>query len=156
MGVCCSREEGELSNMKQRNTRLERPPHDGYDDNDQPVVKKNQKQAVNANMQMQSDDIDVDATLRYLKEQDEEEWKNVEVPSEIKIKLHHHELIKMSDINDDTWQCNGTQLFERGCHGGITDYYQTKGVEGWRCPDEICDFDICKTCIQYTIHQDKQ
>jgi hypothetical protein len=63
------------------------------------------------------------------------------------IKLHNHTLHKMEDINDDTWACNGIELFTTGCYGNITDFHQTAGVEGWRCPIEECDFDICKKCV---------
>lgn len=74
------------------------------------------------------DDIDVDATLKYLKEKDEEEWKQIEVPPEVTIKYHHHELHRMLDTNDNTWACNGIELFEKGCYGGITDFFQVTGV----------------------------
>ena len=99
------------------------------------------------------DDFDVEAPLKYLNEKDEDEWKQIEVPPEVTIKHHPHELHKMLDINDNTWACNGIELFDKGCYGGITDFYQVAGVQGWRCPDEACDFDICKACVQYTLYQ---
>lgn len=59
----------------------------------------------------------------------------------------------MTDLNDDTWMCNGIEMFPKGCYGGITDFHQTRGVAGWRCPDEDCDFDICVSCVQHTMHE---
>ena len=39
------------------------------------------------------------------------------------IKLHNHTLHKMEDIEDDSWACNGIELFKTGCYGGITDFH---------------------------------
>ena len=61
----------------------------------------------------------------------------------------------MDTNEDDQWACNGMNMFKEGCVGGITDFYQTKGIWGWRCQYEECDFDICQACVQYTLYQEK-
>ncbi len=90
-------------------------------------------------------------------------WLKIEVPQKIKILLHKHELEAMPNTDNDEWMCNGHVLFKTGCHSGINAYHQTMGVQGWTCPvppphpdDEGCDFDICKTCIQYVMHAERQ
>ena len=72
----------------------------------------------------------------------------------MKIDIHEHELYQhpLEEINNDNWACNGMELFENGCYGGITAYGQTSGVEGWICPlgdprGAECDFDLCKSCV---------
>ena len=61
---------------------------------------------------------------------------------------HEHELLAMPSTDDNEWMCNGKVLFKTGCYGGIDDFYQTRGIQGWSCPvGGDCDFDICKACI---------
>ena len=83
-------------------------------------------------------------------------WVKVQVPRKVKVNLHEHEILQMADCNDDTWACDGMNLFRTGCHNGITDYYQTKGIWGWECPDEECDFQICKACVQYSMYVEQE
>ena len=83
--------------------------------------------------------------------EEDKPWLKIKVPKRCKIDLHEHSLTKMPNTEDDQWACNGIEVFKTGCYGGITDFYQTKGIKGWRCPIEECDFDICKTCVQYSI-----
>ena len=82
------------------------------------------------------------------------EWEHLSISDKIKISVHDHQLQKMKDINDNTWKCDGSVVFKQGCYGGITDFYQTAGVQGWSCPKEECDFDICLSCVQYTKYVD--
>ena len=83
-------------------------------------------------------------------------WKKIKVSKKVKISLHEHELHKNPDKEDNEWACNGIEVYEHGCKSGITDFYQTRGIRGWKCPIDECDFDICKACIQYSIYQDNK
>ena len=87
---------------------------------------------------------------------DDKPWFKITVQPKTKITLHEHELFCMASTDDDAWMCNGLELFKTGCYGGINDYGQTGGVQGWSCPIEKCDFDICKTCVQYTIWAEQE
>ena len=90
-------------------------------------------------------------TQTYVQD-DDKPWLKVTVGPRVKMGLHEHEIFAMPDLDDDEWACNGIEIFKTGCYGGITDFHQTRGIQGWRCPIEDCDFDICKTCVQYTLY----
>jgi hypothetical protein len=96
--------------------------------------------------------------LSYIKEEESEQkpWLKIKVPTKVKVALHEHELHAMPNIDDDEWACNGINMFTKGCYGGITDFYQTKGIQGWRCPIDECDFDICVTCIQHSLYEERK
>ena len=49
----------------------------------------------------------------------------------------------------DRWQCNGSELFIDGCKGGIDEYDFHETVNGWSCPDNEHDFDICEACVRF-------
>lgn len=53
-----------------------------------------------------------------------------------------HDLLYMGPV-DDGWACDGRHE-ERGCASGITDYFQTDGMERFEC--RICDYDLCQKC----------
>ena len=84
-------------------------------------------------------------------------WKAIPIPDKVKVNCHPHELHKFTDTTQDDWMCNGIEIYEGGCYSGITDFHQTTGIMGWRCPFDECDFDICIECIQYDKYiQEKQ
>ena len=72
-------------------------------------------------------------------------WKDIEIGDKIKVFWHPHELTKHPQNWNSGWACDGTKRFVK-CQSGITGFYQTKGLDGWRC--QPCDFDLCKKCVQ--------
>ena len=42
------------------------------------------------------------------------------------------------------WACDGRKL-SKGYLGGITGFYQTEHIQGYRCGS--CDFDLCMMCM---------
>jgi len=59
----------------------------------------------------------------------------------------------------ENWMCDGKVILKGGCKSKITDFFQTKGIQGWQCmkfidkkgggteDDDECNFDICKKCL---------
>eukprot|EP00929_Paragymnodinium_shiwhaense_P021717 TRINITY_DN14093_c0_g1_i2.p1 TRINITY_DN14093_c0_g1~~TRINITY_DN14093_c0_g1_i2.p1 ORF type:complete len:1167 (-),score=203.12 TRINITY_DN14093_c0_g1_i2:577-4077(-) len=61
-------------------------------------------------------------------------------------------LVRVAAPNDG-WGCDGR--FERdGCESGITDYYQTEGLDRWEC--RRCDYDLCTKCHDRQLRCNRQ
>jgi len=45
----------------------------------------------------------------------------------------------------DGWGCDG-RFQPGGCRSGITGYFQTRGVDRYRC--DVCDYDLCRKCVE--------
>jgi len=57
-----------------------------------------------------------------------------------------HEMNFLGGDGDcDGWGCDG-RFRAGGCKSGITGYFQTRGVDRYRC--QSCDFDLCKKCVE--------
>jgi len=54
---------------------------------------------------------------------------------------HNHVLVLCE--SDNGWVCDGMKQ-PGGCHSGITNFHQTKGILRYRCKD--CDYDLCQLC----------
>ena len=54
-------------------------------------------------------------------------------------------LVKHPDNHSGTWDCDRVEGVNY-CLSGLTGFYQSKGIAGWRCSK--CDFDICIKCAQ--------
>ncbi|CDW81565.1 soss complex subunit b1 [Stylonychia lemnae] len=144
MGSCCARED--QSNIQ---VIVKKPTY-------QAALKEPTSYFEDYTPDLGNDNDKSFSSIKLSHEEDVQPWKKIEVMQRAIIKLHDHTLHKMEDLNDDEWACNGIELFEKGCYGGITDFHQTQGVEGWKCPIEECDFDICKTCVQHTLWEEAQ
>lgn len=68
-----------------------------------------------------------------------------EINKSYKASVHQHDLICLGKSDEDDWLCDGKNY--GGCMSGITGFYQTKGVERFRCDD--CNFDLCKNCMDF-------
>ncbi|CDW86892.1 UNKNOWN [Stylonychia lemnae] len=77
-----------------------------------------------------------------------EDWSKIEIEEKIKVDWHPHPLKKRLTTESNGWACDGKKQFVK-CLSGITGFYQTAGVEGWKCPP--CDFDLCKKCVQVSL-----
>ena len=69
-----------------------------------------------------------------------------EINHAYKTSVHKHNLVFLGKNTDGDWKCDGTKL-ETKCLSNITDFYQTKGHERFRC--ELCDFDLCRNCMDF-------
>ena len=70
-----------------------------------------------------------------------------ELNKSYKASIHRHPLKYLNKTGEyDGWLCDGKKQ-KGGCLSGITDFYQTKGFERFRC--ESCDFDLCRNCMDY-------
>ena len=69
-----------------------------------------------------------------------------EINNYYKVSVHSHPLIFLGVSDRDDWLCDGKDLKEK-CLSNLTDFYQTKGVERFRC--EICNYDLCKNCMDF-------
>jgi len=58
-----------------------------------------------------------------------------------------HELEKMPPISNG-WACDGRDE-AWGCKSGITNYFQTTGLERYEC--RICNFDLCTKCHDFLV-----
>ena len=66
----------------------------------------------------------------------------------MKVEWHPHELKKRPNNQYNGWACDGKKHFVH-CVSGITGFYQTGGMDGWRC--QPCDFDLCTKCVQVSL-----
>jgi hypothetical protein len=62
-----------------------------------------------------------------------DEIRNIHLADRLKVSKHEHELVKREQTGMSGWACDGRKIFKM-CQGGITDFYQTAGVECWNCP----------------------
>ena len=65
---------------------------------------------------------------------------------------HYHNLKRLGKSEKVNWLCEGKN-FSGGCFSGITGFYQTKGVERFRCDE--CNFDLCRNCMNYYLKREK-
>ena len=72
--------------------------------------------------------------------------KFYEINKTYKVSVHSHPLLFLGVSESDTWLCDGKELKDK-CMSGINDFYQTRGVERFRC--DLCDFDLCKNCMDH-------
>jgi hypothetical protein len=70
-----------------------------------------------------------------------------------KATCHSHPLTFLGTSDADNWLCDGKKLPEK-CFSGITDFYQTKGFERFRC--DKCDFDLCRNCMDFYLKDKKK
>ena len=61
---------------------------------------------------------------------------------------HEHPLIFLDKSSENGWACDGINIINQ-CFSGINDFYQTNGMENFRC--EQCNFDLCRNCMDYYI-----
>ena len=78
------------------------------------------------------------------------------------------------EIENASWLCNGSALFEDGCKGGMTDFGLHPELNAWRCfnnpvsggdsidqglrnnnGEDECDFDMCEMCLRWALHCEK-
>ena len=52
---------------------------------------------------------------------------------------------KHPDNHHGSWACDMVEGAST-CLSGITDFYQSKGIAGWRCAN--CDWDLCIKCMK--------
>ena len=71
-------------------------------------------------------------------------WKDITVPEKQTVRSHKCELIKRKYMSSG-WKCDLLKG-ARKCFSGITGFYQTSNIQGWRC--DGCDFDLCIKCMQ--------
>ena len=76
--------------------------------------------------------------------------KYYEINKTYKVSVHSHPLIFLGISESDTWLCDGKELKDK-CMSGINDFYQTRGVERFRC--DMCNFDLCKNCMDHYYFQ---
>ena len=66
------------------------------------------------------------------------------------------EQMSQEEYEDACWQCNGVELFQGGCKGGISDFDLHPQFKVWRCEETVdgedCDFDLCEVCVRWTMH----
>ena len=80
--------------------------------------------------------------------------------------------MSQEEMEDLSWQCNGSVLFVGGCKSGQTTFDVHPNDKAWRClhvyedPDinnesyegdglQECDFDLCEMCVRWTVHCEK-
>ena len=66
------------------------------------------------------------------------------------VSVHSHPLTFLGVSEIDYWLCDGKDLKEK-CLSGIRDFFQTKGVERFRC--EYCNYDLCRNCVDFYYSQ---
>ena len=54
-------------------------------------------------------------------------------------------VVKHPDNHHGSWACDKVAGASY-CLSGITDFYQSKGIAGWRCAG--CDWDLCIKCMK--------
>ena len=74
------------------------------------------------------------------------------------------------EIENASWHCDGSVIFEDGCKGGLTDFGLHEDLNAWRCfnnpvvgsdqavadnAEAECDFDMCEMCIRWALHCEK-
>eukprot|EP00347_Sterkiella_histriomuscorum_P023409 403334748 len=70
------------------------------------------------------------------------------------IKVTNHKCNLSGPIaRDSGWACDSMSNFATKCLGGITEFYQTTGVQEYRC--EVCGFDSCLDCTKYCVWADQ-
>eukprot|EP00347_Sterkiella_histriomuscorum_P008644 403344308 len=77
-----------------------------------------------------------------------DDYLNISLPDEVKVDWHQHKLIKRPPEEANGWGCDGKNQFVK-CMSGITGFYQTATIQGWRC--KPCDFDLCDKCVQVSL-----
>ena len=79
-----------------------------------------------------------------------------------------------AEVEDASWQCNGSEVFQGGCKSGQIDFGLHSDSKAWRCfhsmdsdiggaenkeeeKEEVqeCDFDMCEMCIRWSVHCEK-
>ena len=62
------------------------------------------------------------------------------------------------EIEDASWQCNGSDIFKDGCYSGQKSFDLHLGTRAWRCVEQQegeqddCDFDLCEMCVRWALH----
>ena len=85
-------------------------------------------------------------------------YLKIKVPDVVSVKeLHEHNLRYVSDMaaendGDAEWACNGIEIFKDGCKSGQKDIGVHLLSKAWRSVDENADFDMCETCLQWTLY----
>jgi len=57
-----------------------------------------------------------------------------------------HLLSALGTSRDTGWKCNGAS-WPGGCRSGITHFWQTQGMNRFRCGQ--CDYDLCEKCCRH-------
>lgn len=68
-----------------------------------------------------------------------------QLPLEISVTCHTHNLKKVVPMNNSGWACDGRKL-TGGCKSGLSDFDKSNGFQRWNCTS--CDFDLCEKCSQ--------
>lgn len=75
----------------------------------------------------------------------EKEKASQQLPMEISVTGHAHNLKKVVPMNNSGWACDGRKL-AGGCRSGLSDFHRSSGFQRWNCAS--CDFDLCEKCSQ--------
>jgi hypothetical protein len=75
----------------------------------------------------------------------EKEKASQQLPMEISVTGHAHNLKKVVPMNNSGWACDG-KVLAGGCRSGLNDFHRSSGFQRWNCAS--CDFDLCEKCSQ--------
>ena len=57
--------------------------------------------------------------------------------------------------DENKWLCDGSNKLKGGCKSDQKDFDYHIGTEGWTCPRDDTDFDLCEMCIRWAMHCEK-
>jgi hypothetical protein len=66
----------------------------------------------------------------------------------MKINAHMHDLSKHPPDINNGWNCDKLAGATK-CLTGLTAFYQSKGIPGYRCQN--CNYDLCEKCMRADI-----
>ena len=73
-------------------------------------------------------------------------YEHIQLEKQIRTRSHKSCILtKHNDNHAGSWACDKVKGVSE-CLSGITGFYQSKGIQGWRCSN--CDFDLCIKCTQ--------
>ena len=61
------------------------------------------------------------------------------------VSVHVHPLVKHAPDTDNGWNCDKLTGANK-CLSGLTGFYQSKDVVGYRCA--LCNYDLCVKCMK--------
>ena len=71
--------------------------------------------------------------------------EQITIADTVKTRSHGCQIKKHPTNHCGTWACDKVKG-AKTCLSGIKGFYQSKGIDGWRCVG--CDFDMCIKCMQ--------
>jgi len=159
----------------------ERPAIDDSDDDDDVEVPDETDEADDSRegRQNQSQFMSSTATTPGRFSMGSSDWRKIPLTRTVSIpSIHEHALDLSSQVGQNSprarmnkrmreqmtqeeyeeacWQCNGVEMFQGGCKGGIIDFDLHPHMKVWRCDKNVdgedCDFDMCEMCVRWMIH----